>query len=161
MKQRLGADAVVSSPPLFPAFGGKSCCSSSVETDCFSRERPSRTPWPRCVCVYVCVCVSCSGMGARRCELDPVVDERVITVSQLWALLHFIMPTLFDSHEEFNEWFSKDIESHAENKSAIDESECDLRSFILCVCIFFPNTFLFYFTFALWVNFHRRLQEII
>lgn len=33
------------------------------------------------------------------------------------------MPTLFDSHEEFNEWFSKDIESHAENKSAIDESE--------------------------------------
>lgn len=33
------------------------------------------------------------------------------------------MPTLFDSHEEFNEWFSKDIESHAENKSAIDESK--------------------------------------
>lgn len=47
----------------------------------------------------------------------------VIPASQLWALLHFIMPTLFDSHEEFNEWFSKDIESHAENKSAIDESE--------------------------------------
>lgn len=46
------------------------------------------------------------------------------SLSQLWALLHFIMPTLFDSHEEFNEWFSKDIESHAENKSAIDESEC-------------------------------------
>lgn len=37
------------------------------------------------------------------------------------------MPTLFDSHEEFNEWFSKDIESHAENKSAIDESECRPR----------------------------------
>ena len=31
------------------------------------------------------------------------------------------MPTLFDSHEEFNEWFSKDIENHAENKSAIDQ----------------------------------------
>lgn len=87
------------------------------------------------------VCVSCSGMGARRCELDRVVDERVITVSQLWALLHFIMPTLFDSHEEFNEWFSKDIESHAENKSAIDESECDLRFFVLCVCIFFQILF--------------------
>lgn len=40
---------------------------------------------------------------------------------QLWALLHFIMPTLFDSHEEFNEWFSRDIENHAENKSAIDQ----------------------------------------
>lgn len=37
------------------------------------------------------------------------------------------MPTLFDSHEEFNEWFSKDIESHAENKSAIDESQSTLE----------------------------------
>lgn len=44
-------------------------------------------------------------------------------MAELWALLHFIMPTLFDSHEEFNEWFSKDIESHAENKSTIDESK--------------------------------------
>ena len=44
---------------------------------------------------------------------------------QLWALLHFIMPTLFDDHEEFNEWFSKDIESHAENRSSIDKSKCD------------------------------------
>jgi DNA helicase INO80 len=26
------------------------------------------------------------------------------------------MPSLFDSHDEFNEWFSKDIESAAENK---------------------------------------------
>ncbi|KAF6035934.1 hypothetical protein EB796_005756 [Bugula neritina] len=34
------------------------------------------------------------------------------SMAELWALLHFIMPTLFDSHEEFNEWFSKDIESH-------------------------------------------------
>lgn len=34
---------------------------------------------------------------------------------QLWALLHFIMPTLFDSHNEFNEWFSKDIESHTQD----------------------------------------------
>lgn len=40
---------------------------------------------------------------------------------QLWALLHFIMPTLFDSHEEFTEWFSKDIESHAETNSALNE----------------------------------------
>lgn len=45
------------------------------------------------------------------------------SMAELWALLHFIMPTLFDSHDEFNEWFSKDIESHAENKTGIDESE--------------------------------------
>ncbi|KAI8813271.1 SNF2 family N-terminal domain-containing protein [Cladochytrium replicatum] len=37
------------------------------------------------------------------------------TMQELWALLHFIMPSFFDSHEEFSEWFSKDIESHAEN----------------------------------------------
>ena len=28
-------------------------------------------------------------------------------MAELWALLHFIMPTLFDSHEQFNEWFSR------------------------------------------------------
>lgn len=38
-------------------------------------------------------------------------------MQELWALLHFIMPTLFDSHEEFAEWFSKDIESHAADQS--------------------------------------------
>lgn len=36
------------------------------------------------------------------------------------------MPTMFDSHEEFTEWFSKDIESHAEKQSGIDESKCFL-----------------------------------
>ena len=45
------------------------------------------------------------------------------SMAELWALLHFIMPTLFDSHDEFSEWFSKDIESHAERKSTLDESE--------------------------------------
>ncbi|MED6283294.1 putative DNA helicase ino80 [Characodon lateralis] len=52
-------------------------------------------------------------------------------MAELWALLHFIMPTLFDSHEEFNEWFSKDIESHAENKSAIDENQLSRLHMIL------------------------------
>jgi DNA helicase INO80 len=40
------------------------------------------------------------------------------TALELWALLHFIMPSLFESHDEFNEWFSKDIESAAENKGS-------------------------------------------
>ncbi|XP_073969515.1 chromatin-remodeling ATPase INO80 isoform X3 [Rhodnius prolixus] len=43
------------------------------------------------------------------------------SMAELWALLHFIMPSMFDSHDEFNEWFSKDIESHAEHKTNIDE----------------------------------------
>ena len=46
------------------------------------------------------------------------------SMAELWSLLHFVMPTLFDSHDEFNDWFSKDIESSAEAKSQIDESEC-------------------------------------
>ena len=50
-----------------------------------------------------------------------IIKLLLIFAIQLWALLHFIMPTLFDSHEEFNEWFSKDIESHAEKQSGIDE----------------------------------------
>ncbi|KAM4662827.1 chromatin-remodeling ATPase INO80 isoform 2-T2 [Discoglossus pictus] len=53
------------------------------------------------------------------------------TMAELWALLHFIMPTLFDSHDEFSEWFSKDIESHAENKSAIDENQLSRLHMIL------------------------------
>ncbi|KDQ19928.1 hypothetical protein BOTBODRAFT_101773 [Botryobasidium botryosum FD-172 SS1] len=40
------------------------------------------------------------------------------SMQELWALLHFIMPSLFDSHDEFSEWFSKDIENHAENKGS-------------------------------------------
>ncbi|KAJ3180611.1 putative DNA helicase ino80 [Gaertneriomyces sp. JEL0708] len=42
------------------------------------------------------------------------------SMQELWSLLHFIMPTLFDSHEEFSDWFSKDIESHVESKSDKD-----------------------------------------
>lgn len=54
------------------------------------------------------------------------------SMAELWALLHFIMPTLFDSHDEFNEWFSKDIESHAENKTGIDESKTLSRNLFDC-----------------------------
>jgi DNA helicase INO80 len=42
---------------------------------------------------------------------------------ELWALLHFIMPSLFDSHDEFSEWFSKDIESHAQSNTQLNEAQ--------------------------------------
>ena len=45
------------------------------------------------------------------------------SMQELWALLHFIMPSLFDSHDEFSEWFSKDIENHAENKGTLNEHQ--------------------------------------
>lgn len=44
-----------------------------------------------------------------------------LTLLELWALLHFIMPSLFDSHDEFSEWFSKDIESHAQSNTSLNE----------------------------------------
>ncbi|QDZ19317.1 Snf2-like DNA helicase [Chloropicon primus] len=44
-------------------------------------------------------------------------------MAELWALLHFIMPTLFDSHEEFNEWFSKGIEDHAVGAQSLNEHQ--------------------------------------
>lgn len=37
------------------------------------------------------------------------------------------MPTLFDSHDEFSEWFSKDIENHAENQGQSNLNEHQLR----------------------------------
>lgn len=45
------------------------------------------------------------------------------SMQELWSLLHFIMPSLFDSHSEFNEWFSKDIEKKAANKAAALDNE--------------------------------------
>lgn len=43
------------------------------------------------------------------------------SMQELWALLHFIMPTLFDSLSEFSDWFSKEIETSATLKKAVDE----------------------------------------
>ena len=45
------------------------------------------------------------------------------SMAELWALLHFIMPTLFDNHDEFNEWFSKDIENHASTGGSLNEHQ--------------------------------------
>lgn len=45
------------------------------------------------------------------------------SMAELWALLHFIMPKLFDSHEHFQEWFSKDIEAHSNDAGAINHHQ--------------------------------------
>lgn len=52
-------------------------------------------------------------------------------MQELWALLHFIMPTLFDSHDEFSEWFSKDIESHAQSNTQLNEQQLSRLHMIL------------------------------
>jgi DNA helicase INO80 len=45
------------------------------------------------------------------------------SMAELWALLHFIMPKLFDSHEQFQEWFSKDIEAHSTDQKALNQHQ--------------------------------------
>ncbi|KNE93012.1 hypothetical protein PSTG_13586 [Puccinia striiformis f. sp. tritici PST-78] len=45
------------------------------------------------------------------------------SMTELWALLHFIMPQLFDSHEEFSEWFSKDIENSVDKAGGMNEHQ--------------------------------------
>ncbi|GAA6012112.1 hypothetical protein JCM10207_005132 [Rhodosporidiobolus poonsookiae] len=45
------------------------------------------------------------------------------SMHELWALLHFIMPSLFDSHDEFSEWFSKDIEKSADKSAGMNEHQ--------------------------------------
>jgi len=52
-------------------------------------------------------------------------------MQELWALLHFIMPSLFDSHDEFSEWFSKDIESHAQSNTQLNEDQLKRLHMIL------------------------------
>ena len=52
-------------------------------------------------------------------------------MQELWALLHFIMPTLFDSHDEFSDWFSKDIESHAQSNTKLNHDQLKRLHMIL------------------------------
>ena len=52
-------------------------------------------------------------------------------MAELWALLHFIMPTLFNSHDQFNEWFSKGIEGHAEGTQDLNEHQLNRLKAVL------------------------------
>ncbi|KNC87376.1 hypothetical protein SARC_00517 [Sphaeroforma arctica JP610] len=54
------------------------------------------------------------------------------SMAELWALLHFIMPSLFDSHDEFNEWFSKDIENASQTQGGkLDQTQLKRLHMIL------------------------------
>lgn len=53
-------------------------------------------------------------------------------MQELWSLLHFIMPTLFDSLAEFSEWFSKDIEGKVQvEEEQINKLHTMLKPFML------------------------------
>lgn len=53
------------------------------------------------------------------------------SMQELWALLHFIMPSLFDSHDEFSDWFSNDIESHAQSNTQLNKQQLTRLHMIL------------------------------
>ncbi|KAF9690190.1 hypothetical protein SADUNF_Sadunf01G0169900 [Salix dunnii] len=55
---------------------------------------------------------------------------------ELWSLMHFLMPHIFQSHQEFKEWFSNPITGMVEgqervNKEVVDRLHNVLRPFIL------------------------------
>ncbi|KAL0246000.1 hypothetical protein GEMRC1_007216 [Eukaryota sp. GEM-RC1] len=50
---------------------------------------------------------------------------------ELWSLLHFIMPTLFDSHGEFEEWFAKGIEAQAADEESKETQHLERLHVIL------------------------------
>jgi DNA helicase INO80 len=45
------------------------------------------------------------------------------SLQELWALLHFVMPSLFDSHDEFAGWFARDLDRHADAAVAFDQEQ--------------------------------------
>ena len=54
------------------------------------------------------------------------------SMTELWALLHFIMPEFFDNHEEFAEWFSRDVEGAAvEGGAGLDQRQLQRLHMIL------------------------------
>ena len=59
------------------------------------------------------------------------------SLMELWSLLHFLMPHVFQSHSEFREWFSNPLNTMIETENVSDNQEIVsrlhsvLRPFIL------------------------------
>lgn len=43
-------------------------------------------------------------------------------LSELWSLMHFLMPNVFQSHREFKEWFENPVTGMIEGNSEYNES---------------------------------------
>ena len=55
---------------------------------------------------------------------------------ELWSLLHFLMPHIFESHKEFKDWFSNPLTGMIEGEHAVDQAVIErlhaiLRPFLL------------------------------
>ena len=42
---------------------------------------------------------------------------------ELWSLLHFLMPHIFESHKEFKDWFSNPLTGMIEGEHAVDQGK--------------------------------------
>ena len=57
--------------------------------------------------------------------------ETLLSVHELWALLNFLVPDVFASSEQFDEWFNLDIEDDNEKSQLISQLHKILRPFML------------------------------
>lgn len=53
------------------------------------------------------------------------------SLHELWALLNFLVPDVFESSEQFDEWFNLDIEDNDEKNKLISQLHKILRPFML------------------------------
>jgi ATP-dependent helicase STH1/SNF2 len=51
-------------------------------------------------------------------------------LEELWALLNFLLPNIFNSAEDFSQWFNKPFESNGDNSA-------DEVSLLTCSTLFF------------------------
>ena len=58
------------------------------------------------------------------------------SLMELWALLHFLMPSVFASHDDFKEWFHSPISGMVEGTSEVDQA---LVQRLHKVCNYFGN----------------------
>jgi SWI/SNF-related matrix-associated actin-dependent regulator of chromatin subfamily A member 5 len=50
---------------------------------------------------------------------------------ELWALLNFLLPDIFSSAEQFDEWFNLEIDDEETKKNLISQLHKILRPFML------------------------------
>ena len=55
-------------------------------------------------------------------------------LEELWALLNFLLPNIFNSAEDFSQWFNKPFESNGDNSA-------DEVSLLTCSTLFFLRCF--------------------
>lgn len=69
-------------------------------------------------------------LSERRCLLLLFEFRRLLltgtplqnNLMELWSLMHFLMPNVFQSHREFKEWFSNPVTGMIEGNSEYNEN---------------------------------------